>query len=335
MTILGIDISHHQGGFDVERASREGIDFFIFKATEGSGFTDSRFAENVAKARKTGKPFAAYHYQRSGVSASAQVAHISRVVPRDIPVIPDVEAGSGGVSLTRDIVARLRAAGYRVPLLYLPRWYWQQIGSPSLAGLPPLWSSRYPDNIIGDIRDEYADVPPHFWDGYGGLPVRLLQFTSSARVAGRAPIDANAFKGTRAELAALFNGSPSGGAAAPSRTPGEDIMPVPLPTGEHARSFQIPEGTEKIAINCPHGKIVVKTLFLVGNGYPNGSEPDGLPKFDLKREAVPNNDTGYVVHRLRPWRVDVPKGATSGAIYYHYPDPDARYDYVGSLDFIR
>src|SRR5690606_22040548 len=57
MTLFGIDVSHHQGSFDVERAAREGIDFFIFKATEGSGFTDSRFAENVAKARKTGKPF--------------------------------------------------------------------------------------------------------------------------------------------------------------------------------------------------------------------------------------------------------------------------------------
>ena len=335
MPLFGIDISHHQGSFDVERAAREGVEFFIFKATEGSGFTDSRFKENVAKARRTGRPFAAYHYQRAGASAAAQVAHIRRVVPRDVPVIPDVEAGSGDVALTRDIVARLRAAGYRVPLLYLPRWYWQRIGRPSLAGLPPLWSSRYPDNIIGDIRDEYADVPPHFWDGYGGLPVRLLQFTSSARVAGRAPIDANAFRGTRAELRALFNGSPSGGAAAPARTTGEDIMPVPLPTGVHAISFQIPAGTDKLAINCPHGELTVRTLFFVGNGYPAGHEPDGLPRFDLRREAVPNNDTGYVIHRLRPWRVDVPKDATNGAIYYEYPVPDRRYEYVGSLDFIR
>ena len=37
MTILGIDISHHQGSFDVERASREGIDFFIFRPRRGVG----------------------------------------------------------------------------------------------------------------------------------------------------------------------------------------------------------------------------------------------------------------------------------------------------------
>ena len=340
MTLFGIDVSHHQGAFDVERAAREGIDFFIFKATEGSTFIDSRFAENWRKAERTGKPYAAYHYQRGGVSAAAQVAHISRVVPRGVPVIPDVERGSGTVALTRDLVARLRDAGYTVPLLYLPRWYWQELGSPSLAGLPPLWSSRYPDNRVGDIKDEYADVPAHYWNGYGGLPVAVLQFTSSARVAGRAPIDGNAYRGTLAQLRTLLTGTPAaggGGSAAPSTpTDQEDtLMPVPLPTGTRAISFQIPPGTDKIAINCPHGKLVVKTLFFVGNGYPAGHEPDGLPKFDLRREAVPNNDTGYVIHRLRPWRVDVPKGATNGAIYYEYPVPDRRYEYVGSLDFIR
>ncbi|GAB3437531.1 glycoside hydrolase family 25 protein [Actinophytocola sediminis] len=201
---FGLDISHHQGAFDLARAAREGVAFVILKATEGNGFTDSRFAGNLASARRAGLLVAAYHYQRGNVSAAAQVAHVRRVVPLDVPVIPDVEANSGTVALTRDLVARLRAAGYRVPLLYLPRWYWQQIGSPSLAGLPPLWSSRYPDNVAGSIPDEWGDVPSHYWQGYGGLPVALLQFTSSAAVAGRSPIDANAYRGTRDEFAALL-----------------------------------------------------------------------------------------------------------------------------------
>ncbi len=204
---FGIDISHHQGAFDLGRAAREGIAFAILKATEGNGFVDARFAENLANARNSGMLVAAYHYQRASASAAAQVAHIERVVPKNVPVIPDVEADGGGVGLVWDMVGRLRAVGYRVPLLYLPRWYWQQLGSPSLAGLPPLWSSRYPDNLPGTIPDEYVDVPPHYWDGYGGLPVAVLQFTSSASVAGRQPIDANAYRGTRAQFAALLNGS--------------------------------------------------------------------------------------------------------------------------------
>lgn len=205
MVTFGLDISHHQDlGLDLAQCRREGIEFVFLKATEGAGFVDSEFGANLAEARAAGLLVAAYHYVRSNASAAAQVANVARVVPRDVPVIPDVEANSGGVALTRDVVTRLRGAGYSVPLSYIPRWYWNQIGQPSLAGLPPLWSSRYPDNVVGSIADEWADVPANYWNGYGGLNVAVLQFTSSVRIAGHQPLDANAFRGTRAELAVLL-----------------------------------------------------------------------------------------------------------------------------------
>lgn len=205
MVTFGLDISHHQDlRLDLAQCRREGIEFVFMKATEGAGFVDSEFGANLAEARAAGLLVAAYHYVRSNASAAAQVANVQRAVPRDVPVIPDVEANSGGIALTRDIVNRLRAIGYAVPLSYIPRWYWNQIGQPSLAGMPPLWSSRYPDNVIGSIADEWADVPAHYWNGYGGLNVAILQFTSSARIAGHQPLDANAFRGTRDELAVLL-----------------------------------------------------------------------------------------------------------------------------------
>lgn len=210
MVLFGLDISHHQGSNPpMGEAAAHGVNFCICKATEGDGFVDRMFHNNIARASAAGMLVAAYHYQRSGISAAAQVEHVRRVVPRGMPVIPDVEANSGSVDLTREIVRLLRAAGYPVPLTYLPRWYWQQIGRPSLAGLPPLWSSRYPDNTQGSIADEYADVPASYWDGYGGLPVALLQFSSSGRVANYGPLDLNAYRGTRAELAALLGGQPT------------------------------------------------------------------------------------------------------------------------------
>lgn len=147
---------------------------------------------------------AAYHYVRGSASAAAQVLNIARTVPRDIPVIPDVEAGSGGIELTRQLIDHLRAVGYTVPLLYVPRWYWQQIGKPSLAGLPPLWSSRYPDRVVGSLADEIADVPAHYWDGYGGLEVEVLQFSSTTRIGGYAPVDANAYRGPVDQLESLL-----------------------------------------------------------------------------------------------------------------------------------
>jgi lysozyme len=205
--LFGLDTSHHQGDNpDFARARAEGLQYVIFKATEGNGFVDRKFHGNVGRAIAAGLLVAAYHYQRSGISAAAQVEHIKRVVPLGMPVIPDVEANSGGVDLTREIVRLLRAAGYPVPLVYIPRWYWQQLGRPSLAGLPPLWSSRYPDNVGDSIVNEYRDVPASYWEGYGGLEVKLLQFTSSGRAAGYGPLDGNAFRGTRAQFAALLGG---------------------------------------------------------------------------------------------------------------------------------
>lgn len=202
--IYGTDISHYQGSFDMQRARAEAFEFVFIKATEGSGFVDSRFATNLANARAAGLLVAAYHYQRSEDSAQAQVDNISGVVPTDVPVILDVESGSGGTALTADILGRLEAAGYSSPLLYLPAWYWRQIGEPDLSGFPPLWKSRYPDNEGGYASEIYQRVPEHYWNGYGGNWVAVLQFTSSATVAGQSPVDADAYLGTRQELAQLL-----------------------------------------------------------------------------------------------------------------------------------
>lgn len=202
---FGIDVSHHQGGtLDFAAMRREGVEFAFLKATEGGTLQDSEFARNLARARAAGLLVAAYHYVRSDTSVAAQAANVTRTVPKGVPVIPDVENASGGVAGVRALVDALRRSGYHVPLTYIPRWYWQQIGSPSLIGLPSLWSSRYPDNNAGTIHEEYDDVPAAYWVGYGGLGVTVLQFTSSARVAGRSPLDANAYLGTRDQLAALL-----------------------------------------------------------------------------------------------------------------------------------
>lgn len=208
MTIFGLDISHHQGTApDLAAARREGIEFVIIKATQGATIADTRFRANLAEARAAGMLVAAYHYVTAEDSIQSQVDNVRRVVSPDVPVIPDVEAGSGTIPRVKTLVGLLRTAGYSVPLSYIPRWYWQQLGSPDLRGLPPLWSSRYPDTTVDTLANEWADVPASYWIGYGGLAVAVLQFSSSARVAGYAPLDANAYRGTRQQLAQLLSGA--------------------------------------------------------------------------------------------------------------------------------
>ncbi|UJW32381.1 glycoside hydrolase family 25 protein [Saccharothrix sp. AJ9571] len=217
MVLFGLDISHHQGDRDqawFHAVYAAGVRFIIVKATEGATFTDKRFAQNLARAEAAGLIVLAYVYQRAGASAGAHVDRIRQVVPKRIPIIPDVEKGAGSLDHTRAIIAQLRGAGYTVPLVYLPGWYWQEIGKPSLHGLPPNWKSRYPDNSVDDLADEYADVPAHYWDPIGNnaagwLPTAVLQFTSSASVAGYAPLDGNAFRGSLAQFTALIGGTPA------------------------------------------------------------------------------------------------------------------------------
>lgn len=130
-----------------------------------------------------------------------------------------------------------------------------------------------------------------------------------------------------------FSGT-GGGAAAPTQPDlSEDDMPrIDLPTGKHAISFQIPKGARRLAVNCPHGDMRVTALFFSGDRYPAGEDKWGMPHFDFKGDATAGKDK--TIDRLRPWRLDVPEGATNGALYYDYPKPDERYEYVGSLDFI-
>lgn len=202
--IFGVDVSNHQTSFDFS-----GWDFAFIKSSEGSGFRDSRFDQHSTRARQQGCLIAAYHFLRSDAGVADQVATVRSLVPLDTPVIPDVEwikNGSAIVSAptlgqTVDFVNRLRAEGYSVPLLYLPRWYWNYWRNPNMSGLglPPLWNSWYPDYTARPREEAVRLVPASAWSGFGGLEVAVMQFTST-------PFDQNGFKGTRDELSALLGG---------------------------------------------------------------------------------------------------------------------------------
>ena len=60
--IVGVDISEYQADVDMEKLAEQNVQFIYMKATEGSGFTDSRFADNWAAAAEHGIPAGAYHF---------------------------------------------------------------------------------------------------------------------------------------------------------------------------------------------------------------------------------------------------------------------------------
>ena len=227
MTIFGPDISSYQHGVNV----RALVDpFLLLKCTEGTYYTDADYENWLAQAKSSGKLAIPYHFV-SGEDPDAQAAHLlAHIVDKTLPVMLDWEP----TTTYRPTLAQLYAVadalvrhGLRPKLAYAPKWYWQQIGSPSLAGLSDrrmgLVSSEYPggSGYPGDNADG--------WSTYGGMTPILYQFTDSAVEGGQSVGDRNAYRGTIDQLAAFLD------AAAPSSpTPqgGTTVGTIPASIGQ-------------------------------------------------------------------------------------------------------
>lgn len=269
MGVFGVDVSNHNPNFRDFR----GWDFAFIKSSEGNGFVDRLFNQHVTNAKAAGCLVAAYHYQRD-VSAQSQVDLIKRLVPTSIPVIIDVEHGSGSLAITREIIRLLRAEGYESPFLYMPRWYWNQIGRPDLSGLPRLWASWYPDYVARPKEQGISMVPSSAWSDYGNNSVAMMQFTSS-------PFDQNYFPGTRDQLARILNGGGTGGGSGVQDMQWNDVVPVASPND--------PNYVE----SHPYGKIEGDTYFRVADIY-SIHLPALKDDLDAVREAVENIEVGGV-----------------------------------------
>lgn len=216
--LFGIDISHHQAGINLKAARANGVEFVLARIGQGAGggyatTRDREWERHRDGARAAGCALVGYWYIGSGISPeeNARLA-ASWIGDRSIPVALDAEKGSGDIAFIRATLEAFRRQGMSVVLTYLPRWYWQQIGQPNLNALPVLWSSRYPDNTPGSLPDEYRSAPASYWDGYGSLPVSVLQFSSSGRIpaAYGGNLDVNAYLGTRAQFDLLIGSTTTG-----------------------------------------------------------------------------------------------------------------------------
>lgn len=232
--IYGIDVHpDFQRGLNIEQVRAEGIDFMAVKLSEGTGTFGG--LDWIRRGQACGLLSLGYHYLRSG-NEVAQAAVFSQQLAAagGVPGMLDTEAVTAvGQTPTLTVTGIHRfldacaSNGARVPLLYLPRWYWQRMGSPDLAGLPSLWASSYVSGT-GYASVLYEGVTPRFWAAYGGLPVAVLQFTDHALIAGQR-IDADAYLGTRDDFTKLIN-------AADPRPPAPDPGPSSIPQVEYGQT---------------------------------------------------------------------------------------------------
>ncbi|WP_433568068.1 glycoside hydrolase family 25 protein (plasmid) [Nocardia sp. CA-151230] len=203
MTLYGIDISNNNGSdIDLAQVKAEGFDFVFCKVSEGDYFVDSTWPAYRDAARAAGLALAGYHYVRGDCDPDSQADVFVRHLDGAAAML-DFEANSGGMDVFWAVVRAINARGVQVALSYIPRWYWQQIGSPDLSQAPGLIQSSYVTTPSAPASAMYPGDDSAFWNGFGGKAVDILQFTDGAMVAGHS-VDANAFRGTRADLDTLL-----------------------------------------------------------------------------------------------------------------------------------
>jgi hypothetical protein len=196
------------GVVDLDEVKAEGFYFVFAKVSEGATFRDAFWPHTRDWAREIGLILAGYHYVRTSNPQLQADNFVSQLGDSSIPAMLDFEANSGDIANFWAVLCAIEARGVHVALSYIPRWYWQQIGSPDITTVPGLIASSFVSGM-GFASALYPSDHSVFWAAYGGRQPDLLQFTNQALIAGQR-LDANAFRGTPDQLRALLGLTPTG-----------------------------------------------------------------------------------------------------------------------------
>lgn len=225
MTLFTIDVSRHnydRGDINWSSVRGAGIEVAISAASEadpqGYHYYNPYFVHAVTTARAAGIQLMGGYHALSAGDSSSIARQVDSLVGRAnavggvnkgwwmIDVEPFSELTSRGIAPRLADVLAFEARWHTVtngyPLaVYLPRWYWQQWGGPSLTGIQgPLIASNYPSSASVAFESMYTrdggDSGPG-WTTYGGKAPEVWQFCSSGVVPGVVgPCDVNAYRGS-------------------------------------------------------------------------------------------------------------------------------------------
>lgn len=216
MTVFGSDLSSFEAGLDLSRLAD--ASFVFAKTTEGTYYTDPDYQGWRAQAAQLGKVFAWYHFLTTE-DVHAQVAHLlDHVGDMGLPGMLDVEpqTQTGSRPTLEQVLAfddAAHTAGLKLRLIYLPQWYWAELGSPDLTALGArglyLVSSQYPGGT-GNPEALYPGDSASGWQAYGNAKPLIWQYTDKASDGGKSE-DFNAFRGSVQQLQAYLGTSASTG----------------------------------------------------------------------------------------------------------------------------
>lgn len=175
--------------------------FAFIKATEGTGYVNPHWSDDIAEAAETDLLVSAYHYARPRVDdgdAAAQAEHFAEHLDEiDAPMLPpvlDIETSDGLspgqlVEWTHEFTDTLDEITGRSTMVYTYPAFWvSQMGNSMEFSDHPLWIADY--SAVGTPR------VPDGWDTW-----TFWQDSNNANFPGIAgPVDRNIFNGSGRSL---------------------------------------------------------------------------------------------------------------------------------------
>lgn len=200
--LLGIDVSHHNGKLNWQAIKKAGVVYAYIKCTEGTGFSDPRFLENVNGARAVGIKVGAYHFFRPGKDAIAQaIFFLGKIKNLNLDLIPvcdwEVHDGMGEssqvaqVKLFVEYITKIMGV---LPMIYTGKWFVDEVDAKDRTVALPQWLAKYP-LWLSDYSPASVALPKP-WTGY-----TLLQTTEEGKLSGVAgEFDLNLLDGPISKL---------------------------------------------------------------------------------------------------------------------------------------
>lgn len=204
----GVDVSGHQGNVAWSTLWNSGVKWAYVKATEGTYYKNTYFAQQYNGSYNIGMIRGTYHFATPDTTTGAAQADYFvnngggwSKDGKTLPGVLDIEwnpygatcygkTQSGMVTWIRDFVNRYKYRTGRDPVIYTATSWWKQCTGNygGFATTNPLWIARY--------AAEVGELPA------GWLYYTMWQYTSSGPTVG----DHNHFNGDLSRVQALANG---------------------------------------------------------------------------------------------------------------------------------
>ena len=149
----GIDISHHQGTIDWSKMHGDHRPDFVFlKTTEGTHFTDNRFADYREHLNQLRIPYAGYHFLRFNKNGKDQANYfLKKAQPQKGQLIPVVDIEYQRHLYTDEMAQRnidlfmetIRSAIGVYPIVYCEEKYYHKYLKKKYKGKIILWIANY------------------------------------------------------------------------------------------------------------------------------------------------------------------------------------------------